>query len=341
MLPWAGRLLARPVLKMRAGRKPRWLTVLVYHRVLPRPGPEFALDTEVVDCDPRRFDRDMALIASTCTPIDLGLLVDFLDGRAELPPNPVLVTFDDGYIDNREHALPILLRHGIRAVFFVSSAYVTRRRAFWWDRIAYLVRHARADVARLGYPTDLVLRVGEDRDLVTSTALRIVKTRRGLDVDRFLDEMGHALGVPWDDALERRLADEHIMSWDDVRALHAAGMDIGSHTDTHRVLDTLEPAQLTAELVASRADIERAIGAGVSSIAYPVGRPIRSLPLIERAVRDACYEVGFSVERRANALARSAFDRFNVTRVPVVPSMSYDRLAALLAAPELSGARQS
>ena len=326
---------------MRAGRRPRWLTVLLYHRVLPERGPEFALDEDVVDCDPERFDRHMALIASACTPIDLPLLLDFVGGRAELPPSPVLVTFDDGYADNRAHALPILKHHGIRAVFFVASSYVARRRVFWWDRIAYLLRHARTDVARLDYPTDLVLRVREDHGLATRTALRIVKTCRGLDVDRFLDEMGRALGVAWDDALERRLADAHVMTWDDVRALHAAGMDIGSHTGTHRVLDTLAAEPLAHELVSSRTEIEQAIGARVSALAYPVGRPIRAVPLLERAVRAAGYDIGFSVEPRANAVARSLFDPFNVARVAVVRSMSDDRLAALLAAPELSGAGRS
>ena len=128
------------------------------------------------------------------------------------------------------------------------------------------------------------------------------------------------------------------MTWDDVRALRAAGMDIGSHTRTHRVLDTMEPRALAEELVGSREDIERAIGARVSAISYPVGRPIRRVPLLERAIRDAGYEVGFSVETRANPLLRSALDGFNITRVSVEGSLSHRRFAALLAAPELSGA---
>jgi peptidoglycan/xylan/chitin deacetylase (PgdA/CDA1 family) len=321
---------------MRARHPPRWLTVLLYHRVLPRSGPAFSLDPAVVDSDPACFDRHMEFVASACTPIDLALLTGFLRGEVGLPDNPVMVTFDDGYLDNREHALPILRRHGIRALFFISSSYVAERRLFWWDRLAYLFHHSRVPVAHVHYPTELVLRVAEDRARAERTALRIIKTHRGLDVDRFLTELGVALEVDWDAGLDRRLADENIMTWEDVRALRDGGMDIGSHTRTHRVLDTVEPPSLPGELVQSKAEIEREIGERISALAYPVGRPLRRLPLLERAVRDAGYQVGFSVETRSNSLD-TPVDPFNVMRLPVSAATSPDRLAALLAAPELAG----
>lgn len=333
-----GRILARPALKLRARRPPRWLTVLLYHRVLPEPDAGFALDRGVVDGRPDSFDRQMAFVASACTPIDLKQLVAFQAGEAELPDNPVMVTFDDGYLDNREHALPILQRHGIRAVFFIATTYVGQRRLFWWDRVAYLFEHARVPVAHLSYPTDLVFELGEQRGRSARAVLKLIKTTRGLDLARFLDELGRALEVPWDEAVERRLVDENIMTWDDVRALHLGGMDIGSHTRTHRVLDTIEPGGLAAELVESKAEIERELGIKIQSLSYPVGRPIRRLPLIERAVRDAGYQIGFSVESRANSLSRSAFDPYNVRRLPMEPTTSRDKLAAYLAAPELHGA---
>ena len=336
-LDWFGRLLARPALAVRGRRAPQWLTVLLYHRVMPRPDGDFALDKDVVDATPESFDRHMAFLAARTTPIDLAQLLAFRRGEAALPRNPVLVTFDDGYLDNRQHALPILRRHGVRALFFVASSYVGQRRLFWWDRLAYLFHHAQVASGRLSYPTDMVLRLGDDRRRSLRTALRIVKTHRGLDLERFLAGLAEAFEVVWDADLDRRLTDENIMTWDDVRALREGGMDIGSHTRTHRVLDTVDPRALPDELVESKAEIERAIGAKVASLSYPVGRAVRRLPLIENAVRDAGYEIGFSVESKPNRLA-ATFDPFNVTRVPVNGSWTHHRLAAVVAAPELAGA---
>lgn len=62
------------------------------------------------------------------------------------------------------------------------------------------------------------------------------------------------------------------MSWDEVRALHAAGMEIGSHTVTHSDLTTLDSDQVRAELTESRDAIAAAIGAPVASFCYPGGR---------------------------------------------------------------------
>lgn len=124
----------------RIGR-PRWLTVLNYHRV-GRFEEAGDVDEGVLDATPESLDRQLGRLRRHCTPVALGDLLAHLDG-AELPPNPALVTFDDGYRDNLEQAVPILKRHGIRAAFFIATSYVSERRIFWWDRISWTLKHAR------------------------------------------------------------------------------------------------------------------------------------------------------------------------------------------------------
>ena len=53
------------------------------------------------------------------------------------------MTFDDGYLDNHDVALPILVKHGVRAVFFLATDYIERRRLFWWDRVSSARARAR------------------------------------------------------------------------------------------------------------------------------------------------------------------------------------------------------
>ena len=71
-------------------------------------------------------------------------------------------------------------------------------------------------------------------------------------------------------------------------------MDIGSHTSGHRVLQTLLPGQLAAELAGSRAKLEQEIGEPVTTIGYPVGRSIRAFDGVRQAIVDAGYELGFT-----------------------------------------------
>src|SRR5262245_17918888 len=82
-----------------------WLTVLTYHRVIEKSDHGF--DPEVVDATPDEFDRQLGFFARHFTFVDIDDVLDFLQGKP-LPPSPLLVTFDDGYRDNHDVALPIL-----------------------------------------------------------------------------------------------------------------------------------------------------------------------------------------------------------------------------------------
>src|SRR5690606_15431462 len=132
-----------------------FLPILTYHRV--RDDAEaHPFDEGVIDATTAEFDRQMALLRAEMNPIGAAELLAWARGEP-LPPNPVCVTFDDGYRDNLEIALPILQRHGVPAIFFIATSYLEERRLFWWDRVAYLVKASRKDEIVLDYPRPLRL----------------------------------------------------------------------------------------------------------------------------------------------------------------------------------------
>lgn len=96
----------------------RTLRVLMYHKVNDLwPNPT-TVPTAV-------FEAQMSLLRELgYVPVTLDAVREhYLEG-APLPPGAVLITFDDGYRDNLENALPILLRHGYPAVVFVPVGYL-------------------------------------------------------------------------------------------------------------------------------------------------------------------------------------------------------------------------
>ena len=56
--------------------------------------------------------------------ISMNQLIDFLEGKRFLPSKPVLITFDDGYLNNLELAYPLLQKYQFKAVFFIPTAYI-------------------------------------------------------------------------------------------------------------------------------------------------------------------------------------------------------------------------
>lgn len=94
----------------------RSVPILMYHQVTPSPLPEFrkyAVTTEA-------FDAQLAWLAEHgYTSISMQSLYEHRTGRSVLPPNPVILTFDDGFQDCLEFAAPILQAHGFTATFYV------------------------------------------------------------------------------------------------------------------------------------------------------------------------------------------------------------------------------
>jgi hypothetical protein len=77
------------------------------------------------------------------------------------------------------------------------------------------------------------------------------------------------------------------MDWPEIRALHAAGHEIGAHGWTHTLLTHCTPAQLKHELVDARLSLEDGIGHPVTSMSLPGGRS-------NRRVLDACWNAGYT-----------------------------------------------
>lgn len=78
-----------------------------------------------------------------------------------------------------------------------------------------------------------------------------------------------------------------LMDWDGVRAWHAAGMRVGSHSLTHRDLTTLTDAEVRDEVIGSKRRLEERLGSPVRSFAYPFNRLDRRAV---QAVREAGYD---------------------------------------------------
>lgn len=315
-----------------------WLPVVTFHRVLdPSQQAPYLFDEGVVDSAPDEFERDIKMIGRYFTPVGIDDVARSMDG-APLPKNPILVTFDDGYKDNIEVAVPILKRHGVKAVFFIATQYLSQRRMFWWDRINYLLKRSKRDKIKLSYPNvvELPLATERDRTKAIGAALRAVKSSVGLDLEQFLDGLASAADVAWNEGIDRELADSVLMTWDQVRELRRAGMDVQSHTRTHRVLQTLDAAQLRFELRGSKDDLESQLNEPISSISFPVGHRLKERADVREALVEAGYKLGFTNATGTHRM-QAGGDPYDVSRIGLDFGTPEALFRAKLAAPFLFG----
>lgn len=239
------------------------LSILIFHRVLPAPDPMFP---DLVDA--ARFEALVRLVAASFKVLPLGEAASRL-ASGTLPAGALCITFDDGYADNAEIALPILRRLGVKATFFVATGFLDGGRMFN-DSVIECVRLARADEVDL---SDFALgprslRGPQERRRVIDELLPQVKYLDLAERERFIARLAGRLG-------SERLPDDLMMRSGQVVELHRAGMEIGGHTVRHPILRVLDDAEAEAEIAGGRSRLQQLIDAPVDVFAYPNGKPLQ------------------------------------------------------------------
>jgi len=199
--------------------------------------------------------------------------------------NSVALTFDDGYRDNVEVALPILQEHGFAATIFLTTGLTDTSRALWPGRIVSgIERTERSQIEWGGERFDLS---GEDaRRRANSGLQRLVKVHAAGNPDGAAAEIEQILGVP-EEVAAPGTSPHAMMSRDDVAKALASGLvSFGAHTVTHPILSALDDTRLEEEVIGSVEAVERITGQACESFAYPNGRAIdfddRAVALLQR-----------------------------------------------------------
>lgn len=293
-------------LRARLGR--RDLTVVTYHRV-GRADRAGELDPGLFEVEPQELEAQLSVLADHCTVVSIGDVRRFARGK-RLPPNSVLVTFDDGYVEGHDVALPILRRAGVPATFFIPTAFPDAGRLFWWDRVSLTMRRCQRDTVTIDYPRPLTLSPRGAPSESSKLVCLAIKRTPGIDLPRLFEALERATGVSLDRNEERALARRSVMSMRMVRALRDAGMDVQSHSHEHLVLNTLTPEAAARDLARSAETLREAVGGEVFSVAYPVGYALP--PALRGAPREASFELGFT---NGAGRASPSFDPLDIPRL--------------------------
>ena len=102
-----------------------------------------------------------------------------------------------------------------------------------------------------------------------------------------------------------------LMNETQIKAWHAAGMEVGAHSRTHPRLTKFTDDELQTELAGSKADLEALIGAPVTQFCYPYGD---ADDRVANAVRNAGYSAATTVNR---GRARPGDDSMKLRRILV------------------------
>ena len=310
--------------------------ILAYHRVLDVAHEHlFDFDLDLVSASPEQFRTQMQLIKRRYRPLRFDEWIEAHGRGRRLPRNSVLVTFDDGYDDNHRIAFPILRELGMSAMFFVATGHIDDGRPYAYDWLVHMLLATRADsltAPELGIVRSLPIPAGSDRPgrrRLAAALLQQIKRADGAAEQAFLTRLADEWNMP----RTTPHADCRPMGWDDLRTMRAAGMEIGSHAVSHRMLSKLDDAELARELGGSRQRLRDELGFDADVIAYPVGGPRAYDARVMAASRAAGYRMACSYIAGTNPLPLA--DTHELRRLPVERDMDTAWFAAATALPEL------
>jgi peptidoglycan/xylan/chitin deacetylase (PgdA/CDA1 family) len=273
----------------------RGVPILAYHGVCGEARAPHALANRRRLHVPRDlFARQLDWLGARFRLLPLSELAAALRAGREPPARAAVLTFDDGYRNVLTQALPLLHARGLPAACFVLTG--DDPRPLWQDRLeAALEATSRPRLCRDG--VELPLATPDDRERACAHWMRALDAQPAHAREAHLAELIEALGGPGDLGSDER----RRLTWDEVRALHAAGFEIGSHAERHEPLTADDPHAAAAELRASRERLEGELGApaGGFALSYPYGARDRAVVAAARAAGFTCALTG--VPRRSRA----------------------------------------
>ncbi|PTT80382.1 carbohydrate esterase family protein [Pelomonas sp. HMWF004] len=282
------------------------LTVLIFHRVLREPDPLFPDEV-----DAARFDALLGWAKAWFHVLPLDTAIRQLH-EGSLPARAAALSFDDGYADNHDVALPLLRKHGLPCSFFIATGFLDGGR-MWNDTLIESLRLSPLPALDLRGLADVQ---GDDLGLQTLGDMVGRRAAFGRLINRvkYLPPEPRLACVQAIAArAEVALPDDLMMTGEQVRGLHRAGMQIGAHTVSHPILATLSPQQAADEISHSRDVLQTLLGERVGLFAYPNGKPGTDyLPDVHPAlVRELGFDAAVSTRWAA---ARQSDDVFQVPR---------------------------
>lgn len=214
---------------------------------------------------PRDFADQMEYLARYYEIIPLAELVACFEERRPVPERSVVLTFDDGFRDNRDVALAVLERLRAPATVFVVTGCISSGELPWSQRLGYVFQRTERTAARIDLlgpdPVDL----GDDRR--RRSAYLAVKGRL------------RSVAQPERDAVVASIADrlgvdpprDRMLSWRDLEEMRGCGVEIGAHTYSHPYLGEIPHADAVAEMGHSREDLRERLGIEQPPFCFPAG----------------------------------------------------------------------
>jgi peptidoglycan/xylan/chitin deacetylase (PgdA/CDA1 family) len=244
--------------------------------------------------------------------IPLRNLVAGLQDDEKLPPRALAITFDDGYRNNLQYAVPALKEYGLAATFFLTTDFLDGTDELWWLPVKRYVMMCQrqgntCDVSNLGkFSVVSKAESGRSYQKILAKLKELPEQQRKKIVETMRNELSETSYL---------LNDVYkAMTWSDAKNIINAGMEVGAHSVSHTILAQESEEKIKQEVLDSVGRIKEELNMETIPFSYPDGQKKNCRQSIKTIVQQTgCYTglMNFS------GVNRKGDDLFELRRFPV------------------------
>jgi len=300
--------------------------ILNYHRVLSPAAQNEAVPAGMV-VRPQTFAKHLRYLKRHCRVVSMEQLIESRE-RNEPTGRPLCaITFDDGWRDNYDEALPLLRRYGLPATLFISTGFIGNGQTPWFYRLGHVL-HALAAVsddrcaalrsnAHLNLPAALVdwlagSTLQRQRDI--ETVIEAIKTLPGAELESVVERLRLLLASAGQTVNGN---DAAMLDWEQLREMARTSFEIGSHGVTHLILTQIPELAVKAEVFESKHCLEEQLRQSVSGFSYPNGDYSAE---VESLVRTAGYRYACTTKPGS---VKSDDNPYRLNRIPLHEDITF------------------
>lgn len=297
--------------------------IFMLHRVLPEEqrrantfNYDLAITPEYLEYSIKFFrDRDYEFVT-----VDEMLLR--ISGKSKSSKKFVVLTFDDGYRDNLTYGLPVLKKHNVPAVVYVTNCFPNNTAIFWWFLLEDVLRNRREFVYQCGD-----VRVKYAWNNTEEAAGLFPKLRsiiKNTPAAQFRDMIKKSFNVTEEELVET--CKGLSLTWEEVKQLGKEELiTVGAHTMNHLPLSKMNEEQALQEMVDSKRELELKLDSQVEHFAYPYGTFEEAFLRDYRLAEKAGFKSSV-INRAANVFSANAQLPQSLPRFPLGNNVTEDRL---------------
>jgi len=291
------------------------IKILAYHNI----GNGKYLDLDVPE---KVFESQIEyLVKNRYNIISLEKAIRLLQSEAPIPPNTVVITFDDGYKSMYTSVLPLVKKYKIPVTIFLAVGPIENQIPLFVDAIIYAIDKTARESIDLS-PFGLgkyFLKSRSSKERAISKINDYSKTLSTADRKRLLEYIFRELDV---DMACRELK-EKMLSWEEIKEMKRYGVSFGAHTISHPLLTKIPLQEAIFEIIQSKKAIQEKIGDDVTFFAYPYGLLDSFNYDIARAVEKNGFLCACTLLRGSN---KKGDDLFSLKRNTVTNMLSFKSL---------------